>query len=149
MKFAALVALVVCSLALPLSAQWLTQPTQGIPRTPAGAPNLSAPTPRTLDGRPDLSGLWTRVSRTVSANLTPVQPWVDGLVRERREDLGKDSMTALCLPLGPRYMTAAPIDLNIAGMTKVIQTPALIVVLQSRPHVSTDLHGRTHARDRA
>jgi hypothetical protein len=39
-------------------AQWLNHPTPGIPRTPDGKPNLSAPAPRAADGRPDLSGLW-------------------------------------------------------------------------------------------
>ena len=42
-----------------LSAQFLDYPTQGIPRTPDGKPNLSAPAPRMPDGRPDLSGVWT------------------------------------------------------------------------------------------
>ena len=46
-----------------LSAQWLKQPTRGIPRTPEGKADLSAPVPRMPDGTPDLSGLamiwWT------------------------------------------------------------------------------------------
>ena len=48
--------LVAGALSTPLVAQWLNQPTPGIPRTPDGKPNLSAPTPRTPDGEPDLSG---------------------------------------------------------------------------------------------
>lgn len=39
-------------------AQWLNQPTAGIPRTADGKPNLSAPAPKAADGKPDLSGLW-------------------------------------------------------------------------------------------
>lgn len=39
-------------------AQWLNYPTPGTPRTRDGKPNLSAPTPRTLDHRQDLSGVW-------------------------------------------------------------------------------------------
>jgi hypothetical protein len=39
-------------------AQWLNFPTPGTPRTPDGKPNLSAPSPRALNGRPDLSGIW-------------------------------------------------------------------------------------------
>ena len=53
---------------LPADAQWLNHPTPGIPRTPDGKPNLSAPAPRGTDGHPDLSGPWTgrsdRHSRT-------------------------------------------------------------------------------------
>src|SRR5438105_15898959 len=40
------------------SAQWLHYPTDGIPRTRDGKPNLTAPAPKTRDHQPDLSGLW-------------------------------------------------------------------------------------------
>ena len=123
------VAIILLVVAMPLSGQWLTQPTPGIPRTPDGKPHLAAPAPRAADGKPDFSGIWTKVSRTISVGLTPVQPWVDGLVRQRGEDFSKDGMTILCLPLGPRVITAPGVDVNIAGMMKVIQTPTLIVML--------------------
>ena len=38
--------------------QWLNYPAAGIPRLPNGEPNLSAPTPRTPDGKTDLYGIW-------------------------------------------------------------------------------------------
>src|SRR5262245_34001221 len=46
------------ALVAPLAAQWLNYPTPGIPRLPDGKVNLSAPAPKTADGRPDLTGLW-------------------------------------------------------------------------------------------
>ena len=38
--------------------QWLNYPAAGIPRLPNGNPNLSAPAPRSPDGKPDLYGIW-------------------------------------------------------------------------------------------
>ncbi len=39
-------------------AQWLNHPAPGTPRTPDGKPNLSAKVPRASNGKPDLSGVW-------------------------------------------------------------------------------------------
>src|SRR5438093_7726070 len=130
---ASLIAVATIALSAPLSAQWLTQPTPGIPRTPDGKPNLSAPAPRTPDGRPDLSGLWNRISpkyhRNITADLKPedIQPWARALTDERREDFGKGYMNVQCVPLGPGYATAA--DITGAEMMKIIQTPGLIIIL--------------------
>src|SRR2546425_12857661 len=78
-----------------LAAQWLNQPTPGIPRTPDGKPNLGAPAPRAPDGKPDLSGLWNKVSprysRNIAADLKPeeIQSWAKAPVEQRKEDLGR------------------------------------------------------------
>ena len=47
-------------------AQWLHNPTPGTPRTPDGKPNLSAPAPRASNGKPDLTGIW-------QAEPTPIE----------------------------------------------------------------------------
>jgi hypothetical protein len=39
-------------------AQWINYPDPATPRTRDGKPNLSAKAPRTSDGKPDLSGIW-------------------------------------------------------------------------------------------
>src|SRR5260370_5273924 len=130
---ASAIAILAAALSGPLGAQWLTHPTPGIPRTPDGKPNLAAPAPRTPDGKPDLSGAWTKISpkysRTIAADLKPgeVQPWADAAVQQRQESLDRDYMNVLCVPLGPGYSTAG--DSTGAEMMKIVQTPALILIL--------------------
>jgi hypothetical protein len=123
-------ALLICLFVMQLPAQWLNQPTPGIPRTPDGQPNLSAPSLKTPDGKPDLSGLWRLgVEIGVGANITTdlpsadIQPWVAALSRRRLEDFGKDDPEITgCMPGGPRHITRA-------GLAKIIQTPELIAFL--------------------
>ena len=40
------------------AAQWLNNPTPGVPRTADGKVDVTAPAPRMVNGKPDLSGLW-------------------------------------------------------------------------------------------
>jgi hypothetical protein len=115
------------------AAQWLKQPTAGIPRTPDGKPNLAAAAPRTSDGKPDLSGLWAKTSpkyaRNIAADLAPAEilPWARALVEQRREDLGKDGMQVRCLPLGPAYAMSG--DSTGSEMVRIVQTPQLVLML--------------------
>jgi hypothetical protein len=124
LKFTWLNLLVSAALALPASAQWLNYPTPGIPRTADGKPNLSAPAPRTADGKPDLSGLW-RATQAAAGDTdkalksVKAQPWAEELSKKRKEDLGREDMSVLCLPFGPRA------DM---GVGKIIQTPGLVML---------------------
>jgi hypothetical protein len=127
------IALAVLSLVLPagaLDAQWLKEPTKGIPRTADGKANLTAPAPRTANGKPDLSGLWRfdadPYTSNVSVDLKPdeIRPGVDTLYKQRMEDLGKDDpSTFRCLPPGPRALYAPQ------GWVRIIQTPSIIALL--------------------
>jgi hypothetical protein len=127
------IALVVVSLVLPagaLDAQWLKEPTKGIPRTADGKPNLKAPAPRAANGKPDLSGLWRYDSGAyggnVSVDLKPeeIRPGVDALYKQRMEDLAKDDpATFRCLPPGPRALYAPQ------SWVRIIQTPSVIAIL--------------------
>lgn len=121
------IAAAILTLALPGSAgaQWLKYKTPGIPRTPDGKPDLSAPPPKTADGKPDLSGLWrtdTAGSGATSKALDTMkpQPWAAKVAAERKENLGRDAPSVLCLPDGPAIEM---------GVGKVVQTPSLLLML--------------------
>ena len=129
----------------PVSAQWLNYPTPGIPRLPDGTPNLTAPPPRTADGKPDLSGIWglrapcppngcsdysagpefADFGARLSGGL-PYQPWAADLVKKRAADLGRDDPVGLCRPAGAlRILTFPP-------PRKIVQLPGLVVILSER-----------------
>jgi hypothetical protein len=139
-----------CALALalePAHAQWVRYPTAGIPRSPDGAASLSAPAPRSADGKPDLSGIWVdENNRPCPPNncddmLTsqefwdmgwslkgglPYQPWAVALIKQRAAAFGQGDPTSRCLPGGILKMHADPL------YRKIVQTPGLIVILNER-----------------
>jgi len=122
-------ATVLLLVSVPLAAQWLHYPTPGMPRTPDGKPNLSAPAPKMPDGKPDLSGIWASADNKYLQNLAadgievPFQPWAEKLYKERSENLGKGRPSERCLTHGVT-------DFDALGINwKIIQTPGMIAVL--------------------
>lgn len=125
-------ALLVIAFATALPAQWLGMRTPGIPRTANGKADLTAPTPRTPDSKPDLTGLWEFPIDVAIGNITmrnigglkpeEIQPWARALVEQRAENLGRDNPRYRCLPEGPGYSTGG-------GVKRFVQTPAMLLML--------------------
>jgi hypothetical protein len=72
------ISLAALSLLLPVSApaQWLNHPDAATPRSPDGRPNLSAAPPRAANGKPDLSGIW----RPEAASVAQMERYSRGAV---------------------------------------------------------------------
>ena len=123
-------AILILTAAAPVSAQWINVPLAGTPRTQDGKPNLSAPTPKAPDGRPDLSGIWVASEGKYLQNITadlaevPFQPWAAALYNSRVDNLAKGRPTERCLPHGiPDAMMVR------SGPWKIVQTPTVTLIL--------------------
>jgi hypothetical protein len=131
-------------------AQWLRYPTEGVPRTADGKPDLKAPAPRLPDGKPDFSGLWhaanpnrcvaganpfvecgveiggSPLGGNLGRNLPgglPYLPHAAALAKARRADDSRDDPHVRCLPDNP------PRHWTLPHLTKAIHTPKLLVLL--------------------
>jgi hypothetical protein len=132
MKTTAIFALIAIA---PLGAQWLSYPTAGIPRTPDGKPNLSAPAPKNADGKPDIGGLWLPPAMSVgniAKNLKPddisFTPSAAALYKHRQDTLSKDDPTGNCIPGGvPRS--------DLVGYPyKIVPSPGMVMILYEAVH---------------
>ena len=130
--------------------QWLKYPTENVPRTADGKPDLSAPAPRLSDGKPDFSGIWhasnpnrcipgtgqfvvcgteiggSPLGGNLGRNLPdglPYRPEAAALAKSRRADDSRDDPHVRCLPDNP------PRHWTLPHLTKAIHTPRLLVLL--------------------
>ena len=139
----------------PTLAQWSDFKTPGIPRSANGKANLSAAAPRTADGKPDLTGIWQagmagpagqygydyNVAQDLPAGS--LTPWAQSVRQQRVQDFRKDSPLAHCLPVSVPF-------LNFRGLSRIVQTPGLIVILYespNSPHRSIFMDGRELPKD--
>jgi hypothetical protein len=149
LNFSSRVALCLLLLPTAAAAQWLNYPTPGTPRLPDGKPDLSAPAPRASDGKPDLSGVWRGAGPiyrfNIAQDLKPedIQPWAEALFLQRVRDSRKDSPLARCLPVSVPFH-------NFFNLTRIVQTPALMVILYespNSPHRMVFTDGRSLPKD--
>jgi hypothetical protein len=149
---------------LPLSAQWLGYPAKNIPRHADGTPHLTAPPPRSADGKVDLSGVWepaehaddpaggiegvrapkymVNVMRDFKGAV-PFQPWAAELFRQRQANKMRDNPMIRCLPAGLPRLDA------YSHPYKIVHTPDLIVVLYESQTLFRQIFmdGRSHPAD--
>jgi hypothetical protein len=139
-----------------VQAQWLNHRTPGVPRTPDGKPNLSAPAPRAADGKPDLSGLWQtqaappemlerlipgatngageeplsqyfiNIFSDFKPEDVPMLPAAAALFQQRAKTFSNESPLSHCLPEGMPLVEMAP------APYKIIQTRGLTLMLYER-----------------
>ena len=158
-------AFAVAACGSPALAQWPTRVPPGLPRTSDGTPNLTAPPPRTPDGRVDLSGVWEAmpdpggkpggiegivaprylqdVTRDAPARATLMLPWADALYKARAANQFLDNPQVRCLPSGVPRVHALTLPY------KIVQQPELVVLLYESGTLYRQvfLDGRRHPAD--
>jgi len=106
----------------------------------ANRPVPNGPTPRFLDGHPDLTGVWAPTSK-VEEGKPEMQAWAETVFKERLANHMKDIPTSACLPWGP--------TLDVPVIFKFIQAPKTIVILTEDVYPYRQIHmdGRPHPTD--
>jgi hypothetical protein len=81
---------ILCVTVAPVMAQWSNVQTRGVPKTSEGKVEMEAATPRTSQGKPDLSGIWQADKESANEDLShgfkkedfPIQPWAEELAKK-------------------------------------------------------------------
>jgi hypothetical protein len=114
---------------------------------PYAAKLPQGPTPRTADGKPDLSGNWAPNAIRENVDLigtgveVPMQPWAAAVYKQHKDALSKEDPEARCLPPGVPRMSTTPYPWTI------VQTPKLIVIVyEGGAHIwrKVFMDGRAH-----
>jgi hypothetical protein len=124
-------------------AQWIDYRAPGVPRTPSGQADLSAPAPKAEGGKLDLSGVWTTdpgyffdLAKDLKPEEVAILPWALTLQKERESNDHADDPLARCMPPGvPRIDTSN--NGEALHPMKIVQTPSLIVLLYETSANST------------
>ena len=129
MDLRTLAALALLITAVPLAGQWPDRKDPRTPRTADGKPNLSGPAPKLPDGRPDFSGIWLVDDNRLQFNLmldghgAELLPADAAIYKERLAGRGKDRPSGHCLPHG------IPDAMMVPSPFKIVHTPAATLIL--------------------
>jgi hypothetical protein len=128
------IAILIVTAVLAL-AQWRDFPTPGVPRLPNGKPNLTAPAPKTADGKPDLSGVWTtkggytgNIARDLKPGELSFTPWASELYKHRVATQGKEDPQAACV------LSGVPREHVVPYPFKILNSDGMIVILYEALH---------------
>ena len=116
----------------PATGQWMNYKTPTVPRNADGKVNLSAPAPKTSDGKPDIEGVWqvpvpplllANLAKDIKAGELSMTPWAEALYKQRRATESKDDPHHSCIVGGvPRtYLPPYPF--------KIVNHPGVVIIL--------------------
>jgi hypothetical protein len=110
----------LATVAAPASAQWPAYPTPNVPRKADGTVDTTARTPRTTEGKPDLTGLWEIYLSSIAAppppgEASPSRSLQDTDSNPADNQLGLSPSTPPPDPNAPPRATFFDIGANIVG----------------------------------
>jgi hypothetical protein len=159
------ISIIVASWAFAAPAQWLNYPTPGTSRTHDGKANLAAPSPRTRDRKPDLSGVWhaeitsldewrrrlgdaavdERISTTgVGMGIGTISIYSSNVFLDLKPDDNPMRGETKLFPLGGRSNPCLPLGFPLAILLtpvhKIVQTPGLTLMMLEEGNITRQIY---------
>jgi hypothetical protein len=135
---------VLFAIPTPACAQWLKAP-HGVPRKADGQIDLSAPAPKTADGKPDIRGVWQlplpplylqNLTKDLKAGELQMTAWAQVIYDHRRATESKDDPHHSCIVSGVPRSWLPPYPSKI--FTAPDETVILFEAVQTWRQIFTD-----------